>query len=56
MSTSELEDAYGHISTHDKDCLILRTQIGRYGFERVRTYTLFGEGADMSNVRFDCVD
>lgn len=56
LTTGELERAYFHGLTRDRDCLILQTQLGRSGIERVRTYAFFGKRADMANVRFDCTN
>lgn len=59
FASSELMDAYFHVSTHGKDCIGLLTQTGRGGARRAKTPSfydyLFNDGVLSTDmVRNDC--
>jgi hypothetical protein len=53
--TPQLHAQYWHISTLDRDCLVMPTQTGRWGVIRVLRPTYWNIPADINQVRENCV-
>jgi hypothetical protein len=54
--TRQLHEQYRHISTLNRDCLLMPTQMGRWGVVRVLRATFWDTPIDVNRVRQNCAN